>query len=206
MSEGVITALKELHQDAKLCKNRHFASAERKLRYHIICGVPIIIINLFLGSFLINSQRTGANPSSMRDLEQEMISTTSTTKSTNSSPIYVDIATVLAFLCASIGGIQTFFNFHRSAEGHRSVANRYIEVSALCKALILKNKDGQISAKELWDEHQKIRAVYAKINTDAEAFPSNARDLKKALAKNSLTPFSLQTNEQISVMADSDSF
>jgi hypothetical protein len=160
-------ALEELRQDSKLCKDRHFAAAERKFSYHVWFGVPVVIANVFIGSVLV-----------------ELL------KKPNPETWITVTASLLSFLAASLSGVQTFLNFHKAAEGHRSVANKYLEISRKCKHLLLKQKDDPVPITDLWSKIEEITQAYSEVNITAEAFPTSDSDFKKAKAKimQSVTP------------------
>ena len=85
-TDGAMTALEALRQRAKLSKDRHFAAAERKAHYQTWIGLPVILINVFVGVVLVKYLQSGDPPfwaSSM--------------------------AVGLAFFGASLSAIQTFF-------------------------------------------------------------------------------------------------
>lgn len=164
--DGATSALNELREDSRLCKNRHFSAADRKQLYHVYCGLPVMIMTVLTGTVLVNILKSDSPP--------QWATTT---------------ATVLAFLSATLSGLQTFFNFHRAAEGHRSVANRYQEIGRRCKHLIQKDSDKEIDHDEIWATIETIRQDYAKINVEAEAFTTNDRDFANAKRKLSITPF-----------------
>lgn len=166
MNKGARKALGELREDARLCKNRHFAAAERKHQHHVYCGLPVMIMTVFTGTVLV------------------------TLLSSDEPPLWATVtATVLAFLSATFSGLQTFFNFHKSAEGHRSIANRYQEIARRCKHLIQQEEDVALAPEVMWNLIEEIRQEYATINEEAEAFPTSRGDFEKAKTKLSVTPF-----------------
>lgn len=168
-NDGATSALNELREDARLCKNRHFAAGGRKQRYHIWCGIPVMVMTVLTGTVLVNILNSPAPPA------------------------WATItATVLAFFSATLSGLQTFFNFHKSSEGHRSVANRYQEIARRCKHLIQKNSDQEIPHADIWHVIEELRQRYAKINEEAEAFPTSEADFQKATRKLSITPFAMR--------------
>lgn len=171
MNPGALKALDELREDARLCKNRHFAAGDRKQQYHVYCGIPVMVMTIFTGTVLVNAL------------------------SSDHPPVWATIvATVLAFTSATLSGLQTFFNFHKSAEGHRTVANRYQEIARRCKHCIQQHEDVEVPADSIWAKIEELRNEYSKINTDAEAFPTSAGDLVKARARPSMTPFQNKTS------------
>src|SRR5205823_10450776 len=136
---------------------RHFAAAERKTFYQTWIGLPVILINVFIGTVLVQFHTTDHPP-----------------------PWASVSATGLAFLAASLSSVQTFFNFSKMAEGHRSVANRYLSAMMQCENLLLKLASGHLSPEEVWKQHDRLTAAYIEINVEAEAFPTTAADLRRA--------------------------
>jgi len=99
------------------------------------------------------------------------------------------LSIVLAFSAASLSGVQTFFNFYKSFEGHRAIGNRYTHLSRQCKALQQKHRDMPFDPKILWEHYDNLIAEYNKINIDGEAFPTSSSDLKKSLNGPVLSPY-----------------
>src|SRR5437879_8836506 len=93
--------LSEFCRNAMLTRVAHFAAAQRAKRLQSLFVVPVVVINIVLGSVFFLS------------LKQEL----------------PDIAkwsgAFLALGSAAAAGVQTYFNFHRSFEAHRRIANRY---------------------------------------------------------------------------------
>ncbi|XZG69974.1 SLATT domain-containing protein [Chitinibacteraceae bacterium HSL-7] len=163
----VLNALDELRRDARICKARHFAAADRKLVLHRWCGVPVVLANLFVGSVLVQLQGSQPMP--------------------NTSAL--GLASILiAFLAASLSAIQTFFNFQKAAEGHRSVGNRYLTIMRHAKMAIQRFEDMPEDVAALWQQFDQLHEEYLLINTEAEAFPTSASDLRGALSQPELTP------------------
>ena len=106
-------------------------------------------------------------------------------------------ATVLAFLAASLSSVQTFFNFSKMAEGHRMVANRYLRTMMQCENLLLRLASEQISMARAWELIDSLTLEYDEVNVEAEAFPTNARDFRKATRRDSLVPFKLEAAERL---------
>ena len=164
--DGALTILDELRNDAKLGKNKHFYASERKLKYHYYCGIPVVIINVFIGTVVV------------------------AILSEQNQPVWSPaFASILSFIAASLSTLQTLFNFHKIAEGHRSIANRYLHISRKCKLLIKKHQDMPLEADTLWSEVESIQKEYSEINFDSEAFPTTKVDLKVARGAVEVTPF-----------------
>lgn len=164
--DGALAILEELRLDSKIGKGKHFSASDRQKRYHNYIGIPAICFNIFIGTVLIAFLTSNFN-----------------------NTILSIIAACLSFFSAVLGAVQTFFNFNKNSEGHRSIGNRYLEVSRTCKMLIKQHEDTPFSSEKLWSEVQKLQDKYLLINQEAEAFPTSARDLKEARNSSEITPF-----------------
>jgi hypothetical protein len=167
-NEPAMQALQGLRTKCKLNKDRHFAAGERKTFYQTWVGLPVILINVFVGTVLVQFTSSGQPP------QWASVS-----------------ATALAFLAASLSSVQTFFNFGKMAEGHRTVANRYLRAMMLCENLLLRLSSEQISMAKAWEQIDILTQEYDEINVEAEAFPTSASDFKRATKRDSLVPFQL---------------
>jgi hypothetical protein len=210
--DGIKTAIEELRVDSKIGKGKHFNASDRKLFWHRIFGLPVIVANLFVGIVLVSLQPTTSsnhltfNPTTastnspavtpavsansgklvtpareeknmdvVHGNKEELEHENSSTKSR------LGLASILfAFGAAALSAVQTFFNFHKSSEGHRAIGNRYVHISRQCKYLQQKNRDIPFSSEEYWKEYEKLYNEYHQINTEAEAFPTSSSDLNKA--------------------------
>jgi hypothetical protein len=152
----IIKKIKELKVDALYGKKKHYNAADRKQSYHMLIGIPLTIINIFLGSYIfaIITQRwpDGSNW----------------------------LVGVLALIAAILAAFQTFFNFERQVEQHRSIATRYLAVTKGCSRLIAYYLDGQIVASELKHEFEEYSRNYDQITSDSERCPTNEDDYNSA--------------------------
>jgi hypothetical protein len=73
------------------------------------------------------------------------------------------------------------FNYHKTAEGHRNVANQYTALVRKCSQHILKADDFKLNENSYWEEVSRFTEQYKKINQEAEPFATNSRDFKHAL-------------------------
>ncbi len=154
-----VALLEKLRKNSHLAKHSHFTAAKRSKRSHILIGVPIILINLMLGSVF----------------SYQLINETDI-------PEYGKLfITLTALIGACLSAIQTFFNFQKNHESHRALANRYLVVARECERLIASYQDNIIDLKEVDDQIKSINKDYTKINIDAEAFPTNDRDYQRSL-------------------------
>jgi hypothetical protein len=203
---GALSAIEELRIDSKIGKSKHFNASGRKLNWHRVFGIPVIIANLFVGIVLMSSQGGKAPiPQSGLIAPPETVSSLirppnglaaisekakiGTTKSEKSTEIFSILAISLAFGAAALSGVQTFFNFHKASEGHRAIGNRYVHISRQCKVLQQRHLDLPFSSEDLWKEYLALYAAYHQINTEAEAFPTSDGDLKKAKSAVEISPY-----------------
>lgn len=216
---GALTAIDELRVDSKIGKSKHFNASDRKLFWHRFYGVPVIVANLFVGIVLVSLQGTktpvttepstvsaafvpGENSGDAKLMGPATGSNTSSIPTDAGKKVTIAeqlpfssnnflglFSIFLAFAAASLSAIQTFFNFHKSSEGHRAIGNRYVHISRQCKGLQQKNRDVPFSAEALWAEYDKLYAEYHQINTEAETFPTSSADLAKAKGAAEISPY-----------------
>lgn len=219
---GALAAIDELRIDSKIGKSKHFNASDRKMFWHRFFGVPVIIANLFVGIVLVSLQGSNASPPANYNAEANVIiqkerrQVDISNKETDikpekegniipaaSTPEFLQsglskwlglLSILLAFGAASLSGIQTFFNFHKASEGHRAIGNRYVYISRQCKGLQQKHLDVPYSAADLWAEYEKLCSDYHQINTEAEAFPTSGKDLKKAKNAAEISPYKVPRN------------
>lgn len=146
--------LKKVKVDALYGKKKHFNAADRKKTYHYWLGLPVVIINLFVGSILF--------------------------KILFSSEGTVLIPAVLAFIAALLSGLQTYFNFYQKAEGHRKIGNRYLTVFKHCCRIEAYIKDEVLNKEGIIKNLEDVAKEIDAINRDAEAFPTSDSDFRKA--------------------------
>ncbi|HDR9501716.1 TPA: SLATT domain-containing protein [Burkholderia cepacia] len=191
--EGALSAIEELRIDSKLGKSKHFNASERKLRYHWICGVPVIVANLLVGVVLVGFQKMSTDPGQAIDgaaIASSAMVANAPLPTSHASGNWIAVASILlAFGAALFSAIQTLFNFHKSSEGHRSIGNRYVHVSRQCKELQQRQRDIPFDPEVLWEKYHALYEEYYKINTEAEAFPTNRRDLSAAKRAYEVSPY-----------------
>lgn len=175
-----LAELDELGDNARLGKDKHFFAAERMKHLNIAFGLPVILINVLLGSVFFSSV-----------LNEE---------------VKEIVGPALAFLAGTLVAIHTFFNFHKSMEGHRNIGNCYIEIMRRCKIVEKGFRDQKVSDEELWGRLQELTDEYHKINRNAETYPPSKSDYKKALAKREARRKTLEESLNIDETASSEEF
>lgn len=148
--------LEQVARNSRLNKHQHFHAAERNLFYNNIFGSAAIVINVILGSVLF------------------------ITVSNNLPEVAKWASGFMAMIAAVCGGIQTFFNFQKLFEGHRRIANNYLELQRECEQLLAAFSDQLIELEQFVKEVEVINKKYNTINSDAEVFPTGDKDFRKA--------------------------
>lgn len=148
--------VKKLRVDALYGKKKHFNAADRKRRYHLWTGIPALIINLLLGSYLV-----GALSSVLPDLCNW-------------------VGAAFALIAAALIALQTALNFERTAELHQSIGTRYLSVAKECGRLIAYCKDDKVEASSLREQLENLARRHDEINCDAAKCPTSDADYRKA--------------------------
>lgn len=151
---GIADSIFELKANAKLMKNKHFNAAERLHRLTYWLGVPVIVISVFLGS------------SFFTDYLDDSLGKA--------------LGAFLGFVSALLVSLQTFMNPKETASGHRSIGNRYIELSRRCSHIEAKLNDGLLDLASANAEYETLLSQYFAVNEDAEKLPTNRKDYSHA--------------------------
>jgi hypothetical protein len=148
--------IEKLRKNCHLSKHTHFEAAKRGRNLHVAVGMPVVIINVLVGSLLFALIKADV------------------------PNIGKWIGGVLALAAAVLSAVQTFFNFKEGYEGHRSVANQYLAIARECERLIALFLDGQIALDSLSNHVQDLNVKYAKVNAEAEKYMTTDADYEKA--------------------------
>jgi hypothetical protein len=152
-----LQVLDSLRKNSYLGKHRHFAASARTNRLHIWFGLPGVIISVVLGStfFVLISKEI---------------------------PIEAKWAAAFAgLLGAVLSALQTFFNFQKISESHRTVANQYLSIQRDCDQLIASYCDGLVDLHQLAEQLSKLNLRYQEVNKAAEGSRTNKHDYATAL-------------------------
>lgn len=154
---ALVISILKLYEDCHLGKHSHFAAADRKTRYHLAMGIPTMLINVLLASALFGLFK-------------------------NNLPEYATVlGGALAFLAATLSGMQTLFDFKEASQGHRAVANKYLGLARLCEMVVAGYEDGEVALAELNRRLAELNAQYTEVNKQAESLPVKSHDFQKAL-------------------------
>lgn len=156
MDSPIATEIEKIRVDSIYEKKKHFNASGRKEKYHYWLGIPVVVINILLGSFIMGIL-------------------------TVDFPAWAKwVTAVAAFASASMSGVSTFLNLRKDVEGHRRVGNRYLELTRECDIALAKYKDGIIDKQELSELLDSIKERRAQVNIDAENYSTSEADYRKA--------------------------
>jgi hypothetical protein len=150
----------DLLKDAKIGKHKHFHAAQRKQNWHMRLGITALLLTSF-ASFI------SAISDALHDsvLGQTVVSVS---------------GMALPAAAAVFVGLQTFLRLEKMIEGHRTIANGYLELHRDGKAAFAKRLDGRMTIEELDELFADCRAAYHKLNRESEAFATSPADLASA--------------------------
>ncbi len=154
--ENTTTILKHIKLDALYGKKKHFNAAARKGGYHKMIGIPLVLLNIITGSVLFYVL-------------------------TNEKNIWLEyIPLVFAFIASILSGLQTFFNFQKTIEGHLRVGNDYLLIMKDCGRLQVYIAEKSEEKNSIKTKIEKIAERIDRINREAESYPTNKKDYEKA--------------------------
>lgn len=155
-----VEVLDKLRWNAHLGKHKHFEAGNRGRRHHVTFGVPVVLINIALGSVLFAFLG-----------EDDVF------------PQWAKWGgAAFTLLAAGLGAIQTFFNFEKQYMEHRAVGNEYLGIARECERLLALFFDGLLPLQELSQNIERINVEYAKVNARSEGLTVSPKEYKAALA------------------------
>lgn len=153
-----VEIIDKLRSNAHIGKHSHFEASKRGRHFHVVVGLPIVVINVLLGSLLFALVKD-----TLPDWSKW-------------------VGGIFSLVAAMLGAMQTFFNFKGDYEGHRSVGNQYLSIARECERLLAFYFDGNITLKQLCEKVDSLNERYQKVNAEAEKFMVKDKDYQKALA------------------------
>ncbi|HEY5808305.1 MAG TPA: SLATT domain-containing protein [Povalibacter sp.] len=152
-----IEVLDTLRKNSHVGKHRHFSASERTNLLHIWFGIPGVVISVVLGSTFF-------------------------VLITKEIPIEAKWAGAVAALVAAVlSAIQTFFNFQKASESHRTVANQYLSIQRECERLLASYCDGLATVEAVSGKLVELNARYEEVTKAAEGLRTKKRDYDYAL-------------------------
>ncbi|MCJ7449368.1 MAG: SLATT domain-containing protein [Bacteroidales bacterium] len=154
--ETTLEKLRRIKVDCLYGKKKHFNAADRHENNHYYLGIPLTLINILTGTVLFYVL----------------------TEDTSGLLKYIPI--IFAFIAALLSGFQTYFNFNKSAEGHRRLGNRYLATMKTIDRLQGYIDDKLLDVTEIISKLENIAGEVDEINKDAEQFPTTKKDYNLA--------------------------
>jgi hypothetical protein len=155
-----VEVLDKLRWNAHLGKHKHFEAGSRGKKYHVCCGVPIVLINIVLGSVMFT----------MLGERKEFLGWIAW------------FGAILSLVAAGLGGVQTFFNFEKHCIEHRAVANEYLSIARESERLLALHFDNLLSLEKLSEQIERLNDAYSKVNSRSEGLVVSGADYKRAMA------------------------
>jgi hypothetical protein len=156
---AIIREILKLLRNSAVGKSAHFHAADRNSRLNTMMNIPVLIINLFLGSVLFFSL-------------------------TQSIPTYAKwFGGILGFFGASLTIFQSFFKFNKNSLMHKRVANSYMALEREAVLQIRAYEDGVVNVNELYDKTVDLQKKYFTICEEAEELKTTKKDYAYAQKK-----------------------
>jgi hypothetical protein len=156
-NDDIYAEMQRLSRDSQRVKSAHFIAAQRKGRNSKIIGVSVVVLNVLIGSGLIEQ--------AIRD--QSKITT---------------VIKALAFLAAALAGIQTFFNFQKEVECHTNAGDVYSSINRRLGLVMAEYQGKPANRDALTTDFKALSAEYLKANDDSKACVPTDSDYEKARA------------------------
>jgi len=147
--------IKRIKVDSMYGKKKHFNAADRKQKYHYWIGIPLVALNVIIGTALF------------ADLS-------------NTGTWVKYLPAGFAIFAALLAAYQTFFNFSKQVEGHRNVASDYLALMKKCDRVQGYIADKAISQDMIMEMVEDLGSEAARINKAAAAYNVSNKDYKLA--------------------------
>ncbi len=155
--DGILAVMQKLFDDSRVVKSAHFIAAQRKNRNAKIIGVIVIVLNVLIGSGLI----------------EEVVEVPSR---------ITTVIKALSFLAAALAGIQTFFNFQKEVECHTNAGDVYSSINHRLGLLMAEYQDQPANRPALVTDFKALNTEYLKANDEGRGCVPTDSDYKKARA------------------------
>lgn len=155
--DDIYAVMQKLYRDSQVVRSGHFIAAQRKNRNAKIIGASVIVLNVLIGSGLIEA------------VIQVQSTVTTTIKA-------------LSFLAAALAGIQTFFNLQKEVECHTTSGDVYASINRRLSLLMAEYDEQPANRPTLVTDFKALSAEFLKANDDSKACVPTDSDYKKARA------------------------
>jgi hypothetical protein len=155
--DDIYAVMQKLFDDSRAVKSAHFIASQRKNRHAKIIGAIVIVLNVLIGSGLIEA------------VIKDDSGITTTIKA-------------LSFLAAALAGIQTFFNFQKEVECHTNAGHVYSSINHRLGLLMAEYQEQPANRPALINDFKTLNTEYLKANDEGRGCVPTDNDYKKARA------------------------
>lgn len=152
---SLLREFERIEINSSVCKFAHFGSSNSKESLTISLGIPVVIINVMIGSTFIRS---------LGHYSETVIS-------------------LLSLLAAILAGVQTYLSFQKRSMLHIGVGNMYSDVEREARIAKGKCQAGILNVEEGWALVSDLEARYSEANRKAQDCPLTDSSLEKARIK-----------------------
>lgn len=154
--DAILEAMQKLWRDSQVTRSAHFIAKQRKERKSQIIGVSIIVLNVLIGSGLIETVLTG-----------------------NANAIAITIK-LLAFLAAALAGVQAFFNLQKAIECHIKSGGVYSSINHRLGIVIAEYEEQSANSDPRIAAFKALNDEFLQANDNATACIPSDNDFDKA--------------------------
>jgi hypothetical protein len=155
--DDIYAVMQKLFDDSRAVKSAHFIASQRKNRHAKIIGAIVIVLNVLIGSGLIEAV-----------IKVESGVTTA--------------IKALSFLAAALAGIQTFFNFQKDVECHTNAGDSYSSINRRLGLLMAEYQEQPANRAALITDFKTLNTEFLKANEDNKGCIPTDSDYRKSRA------------------------
>jgi hypothetical protein len=156
--DEIFEAMQKLMRDSQVTRSAHFVAKQRKERTFQIVGVSVVVLNILIGSGLIE---------------------TAFANKPNAITLTIKL---LAFLAAALAGIQAFFNFQKAVECHIKSGGVYSSITHRLNLVMAEYQEEPANRPAFIGNFKTLSDEFLKANEDATACIPADRDFDTARA------------------------
>jgi hypothetical protein len=145
--------MESLYHKSGVVRSAHFIAAQDNKRYQTITGLSIVLLNVLIGSGLIELAWSPA------------------------APVVIKL---LSFGAAALAAVQTFFNFQKDKECHLKGGAIYGEIHNDMGMIISRYNDDQQNRDAVITDFKALFATYEKANNDLNDCIPSDKDYRRA--------------------------
>lgn len=157
-NDDIYAEMQRLSRDTQRVKSAHFIAAQHKNRNSKIIGILVIVLNVLIGSGLIEAAIT------------DQLKVTTAIKA-------------LSFLAAALAGVQTFFNFQKEVECHTNAGDVYTSIYRRIGLIMAEYRSKPANRDALITDFKALSTEFLKANDDSKGCVPTDSDYKKARAE-----------------------